>query len=118
MRNQRAPAQRPAGPDFIPASSFLGEVPVLAAAMGACAGATAARFLLSHFSVMTRDTACVFAGGPPLVERALGHKINKFDLGGAKIHTQGSGLVDNVATDESDALNQLKRVLSYLPQNV
>ncbi|MEE9199659.1 MAG: carboxyl transferase domain-containing protein, partial [Dehalococcoidia bacterium] len=97
---------------------ILGEVPVLTAAMGACAGGTAARLVLSHFSVMTRDTACVFAGGPPVVERALGHRINKFDLGGARIHTQVSGLVDNVAIDETDAINQLKRVLSYLPQNV
>ncbi|MEE9199621.1 MAG: carboxyl transferase domain-containing protein [Dehalococcoidia bacterium] len=97
---------------------LLGEVPVLAAAMGACAGVTAARVVLSHFTVMTRDTACIFAGGPPIVERALGHRVNKFDLGGAKVHTQVSALIDNVAEDESDALNQLKRVLSYLPQNV
>ncbi|MFQ5873236.1 MAG: acyl-CoA carboxylase subunit beta [Dehalococcoidia bacterium] len=97
---------------------LLGEVPVLTAAMGACAGGTAARLILSHFCVMTRDTACVFAGGPPVVERALGHKVNKFDLGGAEMHTKLSGMVDNVAADESDALNQIKRVLSYLPQNV
>ena len=97
---------------------LLGEVPVLAAGLGACAGGSAGRLVISHFSVMTRDTACVFAGGPPVVERALGHRINKFDLGGAHIHTQVSGSIDNAAVDESDALNQLKRVLSYLPQNV
>lgn len=97
---------------------LLGEVPVLTAAMGACAGYAGGRVTISHFSVMTRDTACVFAGGPPLVTRALGYKINKFELGGAHIHTQVSGLVDNVAEDEADALNQLKRVLSYLPQSV
>ena len=97
---------------------LLGEVPVLTAAMGACAGYAGGRVTISHFSVMTRDTACVFAGGPPLVTRALGYKINKFELGGAHIHTQESGLVDNVAEDEADALRQLKRVLSYLPQSV
>lgn len=97
---------------------LLGEVPVLAAAMGACAGATAARVLVSHFTVMTRDTACLFAGGPPLVERALGRRIDKFDLGGAQVHTQMSGAIDNVADDESDAIRQLRQVLSYLPQNV
>lgn len=97
---------------------LLGEVPVLAAGMGACAGGSAGRLVITHFSVMTRDTACVFAGGPPVVERALGHRINKFDLGGAAIHTQVSGTIDNVADDESDAIRQLRRVLSYLPQNV
>ncbi len=101
-------------------SSFqlLGEVPVAAAAMGPCAGFAAGRVVISHFSVMTRETACLFAGGPPLVERALGMKINKFELGGAQIHTRRSGLVDNVAVDEVDALNQLKRFLGYMPQNV
>ena len=97
---------------------LLGEVPVITAAMGACAGGTAARLILSHFNCMTRETACVFAGGPPVVERALGHPINKFDLGGAEIHTKISGMVDNVAEDEQDAIRQMKRFLSYMPQNV
>ncbi|MFQ5933349.1 MAG: acyl-CoA carboxylase subunit beta [Dehalococcoidia bacterium] len=103
---------------FARSLGLLGEVPVLIAVMGACAGVTAARVAASHFSVMTRDTACLFAGGPPIVERALGHRIDKFELGGAQVHTRDSGLVDNVAQDEADALSQLKRVLSYLPQNV
>ncbi len=97
---------------------LMGEVPVLTAAMGACAGFAGGRVVISHFSVMTRETACIFAGGPPLVQRALGEKVNKFDLGGAKVHTRGSGLVDNVAEDEADALAQIKRVLSYLPQSI
>ena len=53
-----------------------------------------------------------------MVQRALGQRIHKFDLGGARVHAQGSGMVDNAAADESDALDQMKRVLSYLPQNV
>ncbi|MCH8089809.1 MAG: propionyl-CoA carboxylase [Chloroflexi bacterium] len=97
---------------------LLGEVPVIAAGMGPCAGGSAGRLVITHFSIMTRDTACVFAGGPPVVERALGHRIDKFDLGGAHIHTQVSGTIDNVAVDESDAIRQMKQFLSYLPQNV
>lgn len=97
---------------------LLSEVPVIAAGMGACAGGSAGRLVISHFSIMTKDTACVFAGGPPVVERALGRRVNKFDLGGAAVHTQISGTVDNVAVDESDAIYQMKRFLSYLPQNV
>ena len=60
---------------------LLGEVPVIAAGMGACAGGSAGRLVVSHFSIMTRETACVFAGGPPVVERALGHRVNKFESG-------------------------------------
>ena len=108
----------PSTMSFGRAFELLGEVPVLAAGMGACAGGSGGRLILSHFSVMTKDTACVFAGGPPVVAQALGRKVNKFALGGAAIHTRISGIVDNAAEDETDANNQLKRVLSYLPQNV
>ena len=96
---------------------LMGEVPVMAAAMGACAGVTGARLAVSHFSVMTK-AACIFAGGPPLVERALGHRIDKFELGGVEVHAVISGVVDNIAEDDADAIRQIKTVLSYLPQNV
>ena len=117
--------QQSKGYSIIPSSmsfgsgfALLNEVPVLAAGMGACAGGHGARLMMSHFSVMTRDTACVFSGGPPVVERALGRKINKFELGGADVHTKISGMIDNAAENETHANNQLKRVLSFLPQNV
>lgn len=96
---------------------LLAEVPVLAMVSGAAVGGTAGRTVLSHFSVMTKDSV-MFAGGPPLVKRALGLDIDKFELGGAKIHTSGSGAIDNIAEDEDDAIRQMQTVLSYLPQNV
>lgn len=96
---------------------LLAEVPVLAMVSGAAVGGTAGRTVLSHFSVMTKDSV-LFAGGPPLVKRALGKDIDKHELGGSKIHTGISGAVDNIAEDEDDAIAQLQRVLSYLPQNV
>ena len=97
---------------------LLGEVPVIAAGWELVRGGSAGRLVISHFSIMTRDTGCVFAGGPPVVERALGRRVNKFDLGGAHVHTQLSGTIDNVAEDEADAIYQMRRFLSYMPQNV
>jgi len=96
---------------------LLSEVPVLAMVSGAAAGGTAGRTVLSHFSVMTKDSV-LFAGGPPLVKRALGKDIDKHELGGAQVHTEISGAVDNLAEDEDDAIRQMQTVLSYLPQNV
>jgi methylmalonyl-CoA decarboxylase subunit alpha len=96
---------------------LLGEVPVLAMVSGAAVGGTAGRTVLSHFSVMTKDSV-MFAGGPPLVQRALGLDIDKHELGGAKVHTGISGAIDNIAEDEDDAIRQMQRVLGYLPQNV
>ncbi len=97
---------------------LMGEVPVLAAVVGVAAGGVAARAAMTHFSVMTRHTAAVFAGGPPMIRRALGYSIDKFDLGGAEIQAKLSGTIDNIAEDEEDAFRQLRTVLSYLPQNV
>ncbi len=102
---------------FLSIAQVMKIVPVASAAVGAVAGFPAARLAASHFSVMTRDTAQVLIGGPALVERALGEKLTKQELGGAKIHTR-SGVVDNVAKDELDAIAQMKRFLTYLPTNV
>jgi acetyl-CoA carboxylase carboxyltransferase component len=99
------------------AMEALATVPVVCAALGPCAGFPAARLAASHFSVMTRDTAVVLTGGPELVERATGRRLSKEELGGWKVHTK-SGVVDNVATDEEDALRQIRSFLSYLPASV
>ena len=119
---KRAAPRMAGGPVYDP-SRFLSIarvmkiVPVASAAVGAVAGFPAARLAASHFSVMTRDTAQVLIGGPALVERALGEKLTKQELGGAKIHAR-SGVVDNVAKDEHDAIEQMKQFLAYLPTNV
>jgi acetyl-CoA carboxylase carboxyltransferase component len=94
----------------------LSTVPVVCAALGPVAGFPAARLVAAHLSIMTRHTAQVLTGGPALVERALGLHTTKEELGGAQVHSR-SGVIDNVAEDEADALAQTRRFLSYLPSN-
>jgi acetyl-CoA carboxylase carboxyltransferase component len=95
----------------------LATVPVVCAALGPVAGFPAARLVASHFSLMTRETAQVLTGGPVLVERALGAKLSKQELGGADVHLR-SGVVQNAAEDEADAWRQIRGFLGYLPANV
>jgi acetyl-CoA carboxylase carboxyltransferase component len=96
----------------------LSIVPVVAAALGPVAGLGAARVVCSHFSVIVRGSAQLFVAGPPVVAMAgLGETPDKEQLGGARLQTR-AGAVDNVAGDEDDALDQMKRFLSYLPANV
>ncbi|MFP6608091.1 MAG: carboxyl transferase domain-containing protein [Myxococcota bacterium] len=102
---------------FLSIASVLRIAPVCSAALGAVAGFPAARLAASHFSVMTKETSQVLIGGPALVARALGDELTKDELGGARVHSR-SGVVDNVGRDEADALDQIKRFLSYLPTNV
>ncbi len=100
-----------------PGAELLRTVPVVGVALGACAGLGAVKVLLSHFSVMVRDQAQVFAAGPPVVKQAYGIDIDKNDLGGYKVHRK-SALVHNEAVDEADALRQVAQFLSYLPRSV
>ena len=72
----------------------------------------------SHFSVMVQNMCHVFVGGPPLVKSAFGEEFTKEELGGYKLHTRLTGVIDNDAVDERDALDQIKRFLSYMPSNV
>ncbi|MEQ8234662.1 MAG: carboxyl transferase domain-containing protein [Gammaproteobacteria bacterium] len=106
-----------AAPRFAIIAEALGQVPVVSAALGPVAGFPAGRLVASHFSVMVRDTAQVMIGGPALVKRALGRELSKEELGGAAVHAR-SGVVDNLADDELDALAQCRRFLSYLPGHV
>jgi len=95
----------------------LARVPVVAAALGPCAGLGAARVVMSHFSVIVRGSAQLFVAGPPVVAAAMGEAPDKEALGGARAQTR-AGAVDNEADDEDDALAQLRRALSYLPTSV
>ncbi len=106
-----------AAPRFKIIADILGKVPVVSAALGPVAGFPAGRLVSSHFSVMVKSSSQVMVGGPALVERALGQSLSKEELGGWKIHSK-SGLVDNLAETEEEALEMMRTFLSYLPRNV
>jgi acetyl-CoA carboxylase carboxyltransferase component len=99
-------------------AELMSMAPVVALALGPVSGIGALLMVQSHFSIMVKKKSQVFVGGPPLVEWAQGKKVTKEELGGYRIHTQMSGVVDNVAESEEDALAQARRFLDYLPQNV
>jgi acetyl-CoA carboxylase carboxyltransferase component len=97
---------------------LLSRVPVVSAVMGSVAGIAAINACLAHFNVMVKGTSQLFPGGPPVVKAALGRDITKEELGGSHIHGRISGVVDNVAQNEDEAFEMIRRFLSYLPDNV
>lgn len=97
---------------------LLARVPVVCAVMGTAAGGPAARAVLSHFSVMARESSQIFAAGPPVVERAFGKKVTREALGGAAIAVDTAGTIDNAAASETECLTMIQRFLSYMPGNV
>lgn len=108
----------PANPAWDQITAMLGEVPVIGACLGPVAGLGAVRVVTSHFSLMVRGTSQLFVAGPPVVERGVGEKVSKEELGGYEIHTRGSGAVDNEVASEDEAFQQIRRFLSYLPSSV
>ena len=116
------------GPDgFERSVELMGMVPVVSAVMGTAAGGPSGRAILAHWSVMVKNSSQIFAAGPPVVERAMstqgaqgtpGSKVDKNDLGGAKMAVDTAGTIDNAADSEADCLHQIRRFLSYLPSNV
>jgi acetyl-CoA carboxylase carboxyltransferase component len=98
--------------------ALLGTVPVVAGVMGSVAGGPAGRAMLSHWSIMPKGTAELFAAGPGVVKRAVGAELTKQELGGSKVHARQSGSVDNEGADELDCVRQIREFLSYMPRNV
>lgn len=97
---------------------LLGIVPVVSAVMGTAAGGPAGRAILSHWSVMVKNSSQIFAAGPPVVERSLGQKVTKEELGGSRTAVDIGGTVDNAVESEVECFAMIRRFLSYLPQSV
>lgn len=116
--NRRGHAVFPGVHGFERSVELMGKVPVICAVLGTAAGGPAGRAILSHWSVMVSGTSQVFAAGPPVVERSLGQKIAKDDLGGAAVAVDIAGSIDNRADTEAECLSLIRRFLSYMPQNV
>ena len=106
------------GRHFTMMSHLSGVVPQIVAAMGPCAGDPALMAPLADFVVMVKGTSMLAAGGPPIVEAAIGEKVSKEELGGSSIHCYLSGVADNEAEDDDDCLRMIRRYLGYFPTNV
>ena len=108
----------PAIPGLETSVELLAPSPVVGAALGSVAGLGSMRVAASHFRLMVRGSSQVFVAGPPVVERGVGEKVDKEELGGSHIHAEISGLIDNVANSEEEAFEMIRAFLSYLPANV
>lgn len=108
----------PSAHSVYPMAELLDVVPVVTAVLGVVGGGTGARAVASHLSIMSRPQGLMFAAGPAIVERALGRPVGKSELGGVDVHVAASGNVDNTASSEDDAFDQIRRFLAFLPANV
>lgn len=101
--------------DLLMQAKCSGYVPIVVGVMGASAGHGALIAPFADFSVMTPDGA-IFTAGPPVVKDATGEEVGKLELGGPTVAIP-SGLIRNLAADDTEACDQIRRYLSYVPQS-
>jgi acetyl-CoA carboxylase carboxyltransferase component len=92
-------------------------IPNLGAVLGPAIGLGAARVVACHFSVMAADIGSLFNAGPKVVAGATFEEGLSFtELGGPSMHCT-NGTIDNMAANEEECFEQLRTVLSYLPNS-
>jgi acetyl-CoA carboxylase carboxyltransferase component len=94
-----------------------GVVPQISAVLGPCAGGAVYSPALTDIVVMVDKTSYMFVTGPDVVKSVLNEDVTFEALGGASVHSETSGVSHFFAADEPSAIQVIKTVLSYLPQN-
>ena len=89
-------------------------IPVISVVFGSSTAGGAYQPGMSDYNIFVKDQAKVFLAGPPLVKMATGEVSDDETLGGAKMHSEVSGLSDYLAEDEMDALRLCRNVVSHL----
>ncbi len=94
-----------------------GVIPQISLIMGPCAGGAVYSPAVTDFTVMVDQTSHMFITGPDVIKTVTGEDVSMEDLGGARSHNTKSGNAHYMGHDESDAIEYVKALLSYLPQN-
>ncbi|MBM9536437.1 acyl-CoA carboxylase subunit beta [Desulfobulbus alkaliphilus] len=94
-----------------------GVVPQISGIFGPCAGGAVYSPALTDFIVMVKIQSYMFLTGPKVVKTVCHEDVTTETLGGAVMHTTKSGVTDYAAEDEYDAIQYIKDLLSYFPQN-
>jgi acetyl-CoA carboxylase carboxyltransferase component len=94
-----------------------GVIPQISLILGPCAGGAVYSPALTDFVVMARDTSFMFLTGPEVIKTVTGVDVSVQDLGGAEAHSTLSGNTHLVAATDGEAIEQVKILLGYLPQN-
>lgn len=89
-------------------------IPQIAVVMGSCTAGGAYVPAMADESIMVRNQATIFLGGPPLVKAATGEVITAEALGGSEVHCRQSGVADHYAENESHALHLARIAVSHL----
>jgi propionyl-CoA carboxylase beta chain len=94
-----------------------GVIPQFSAIMGPCAGGAVYSPAITDFILMVENTSYMFVTGPNVVKTVTHEEVSSEDLGGASVHSSKSGVAHFTSANEIEAIQHLKKLLSYVPQN-
>jgi len=94
-----------------------GVIPQISIIMGPAAGGAVYSPALTDFVIMVDKTSQMFVTGPDVIKTVTGEDVGMEELGGALTHNKISGVAHYLATDEEDALDYARTLLSFLPDN-
>lgn len=94
-----------------------GVIPQISAVMGPCAGGAVYSPAMTDFTMMVQDTSYMFVTGPNVVKTVTNENVTSEELGGASTHSTKSGVAHITSSNDVDCLEDIKKLLSYLPQN-
>ena len=94
-----------------------GVIPQLSAIMGPCAGGAVYSPAITDFILMVENTSYMFVTGPNVVKTVTHEEVSSEELGGAATHATKSGVTHFACANEIEAINHVKKLLSYMPQN-
>jgi acetyl-CoA carboxylase carboxyltransferase component len=94
-----------------------GVIPQISVVLGPCAGGAVYSPALTDFVIMAQHTSFMFITGPEVIKAVTGQDVTATDLGGSVVHNSRSGVAQLLAPDEPKAIELVKLLLSYLPQN-
>ncbi|WP_281018921.1 MULTISPECIES: carboxyl transferase domain-containing protein [unclassified Minwuia] len=90
--------------------------PMISVICGESFGGSSFQSAFSDVVIQVEGT-CLAVTSPRVIEIATGEKIGFEELGGTSVHDRMTGQIDRVAKDEDDAIDQVRTLLGYLPQN-
>lgn len=94
-----------------------GVIPQISAIMGPCAGGAVYSPAMTDFTLMVQDTSYMFVTGPNVVKTVTNEEVTSEELGGASVHSSKSGVAHKTSANDVECLEDVKRLLSYLPQS-
>ena len=114
---QLFPGRRGAGHIFYNQVKLSGRVPQICCLFGPSAAGGAYIPSFCDIVIMVEGNASMYLGSPRMAEMVIGEKTTLEAMGGARLHATVSGCGDNLAVDDTDAIEQAKAWFTYFPQN-